>query len=133
MKNSAMSLQSALGIGKVSLVAALIVIYRLGRVAVAALGLAHWIGTGWALLVVVIITAAGWTALLQLAAVITLGLVWHWPLWAAVICAAPRLLLILPGLFTTWRATWRHPRARWSPTVSSGQGIAKQAPETVSS
>jgi hypothetical protein len=128
-----MSIKSALAIGRAFLVAALLLIYRLGRCVVAGFGVAHWIGTGWAVLVVLIVAAAGWTVLLQLAAVLALVLLWHWPPWAAILCAAPRLLLILPGLFTTWRATWRHPRARWSPTPSAGQGSVEGAPDAVSS
>jgi len=32
----------------------------------------------------------------------------------ALIVAAPRLILVLPGLISTFLASRRHPRARWS-------------------
>jgi hypothetical protein len=39
---------------------------------------------------------------------------WHWPLLVALIVAAPRLVLMLPGLMSTFLASRRHPRPRWS-------------------
>src|SRR5579864_6719278 len=103
----------ALARGYLSLM--LLALYWLARCGLAALALAQWIGAAWALAVVLIVVAARWTVLIQLAACIALVRIAHWPAWAAVIAVAPRLILVLPGLFTTWRASWRHPRARWSP------------------
>ena len=40
--------------------------------------------------------------------------VWHWPVLLALIVAAPRLVLMLPGLISTFLASRRHPRPRWS-------------------
>jgi hypothetical protein len=54
------------------------------------------------------------TWLLQLAVCVGAVAVWHWPLVAAVLFAAPRLLLVLPGIVSSYLANRRHPRARWS-------------------
>jgi hypothetical protein len=39
---------------------------------------------------------------------------WDCPLLVALIVAAPRLVLMLPGLISTFLASRRHPRPRWS-------------------
>jgi hypothetical protein len=51
---------------------------------------------------------------LQIAVLFGALTAWHWPPALAVIVAAPRLILVLPGLISTFLASRRHPRARWS-------------------
>ena len=51
---------------------------------------------------------------LQLGALVGLIWIWHVPVVLAVLIAAPRLVLVLPGLIATYLAARRHPRLRWS-------------------
>lgn len=92
-------------------------------------GLAQILGQGWAVLSVALLLACGWLLPLQIAAFFGAWAVWHWPAPAAVIVAAPRLVLVLPGLVSTLLARWRHPRPRWRSfqTVSSGAHGARPA------
>jgi hypothetical protein len=105
----------------------LLVLYRLARYALAGLALAQWIGTAWALLVMLLVAAVRWTVLIQLGACIALVRIAHWPLFAAVLAVAPRLLLVLPGLINTWLASMRHPRPRWSAADPNGPRAAIRA------
>ena len=93
----------------------LIGVYRLGRCAVALLGLAHWLGAPWAIVLVLLAVLLRWTVLLQIGAALALILWWHWPALLALIAVAPRLITVLPGLVRTWGARVRHPRPRWRP------------------
>jgi hypothetical protein len=46
----------------------------------------------------------------------------HWPYLLAAVLAAPRLLLMLPGLIAAGLAHMRHPRPRWhTPQPACGQ------------
>ena len=51
---------------------------------------------------------------LQLAVLLGLGLVWHWPWLLALLVAAPRLLTLLPGLIAWGIARRRHPPPAWA-------------------
>ncbi|HEY1726588.1 MAG TPA: hypothetical protein VGF89_14290 [Steroidobacteraceae bacterium] len=76
---------------------------------------------GWALLVGNVAAVAITAALLLLRMLLPLRIallvgavaVLHWSYLLAVVLAAPRLLLMLPGLIAALLARWRHPRARW--------------------
>jgi len=105
-----------LRIGALALLAALTLL----RLWLAVLGLALLLGPGWAILVVLglLLTGLLLTGLLwplQLAVFFGAFMVWHWPLLLAFAMAAPRLILMLPGLISTFLAAKRHPRPRWSP------------------
>lgn len=96
-----------------------LVAYRLGRCAVALLGLAVLVGNVWAAALVVLAAAGGCNWLLRAAACFALLRLWHWPWPLAVLAAAPRLALVLPGLVTPLLAHWRHPRPLWAaPSLS---------------
>jgi hypothetical protein len=78
------------------------------------LGLAQFIGPAWAIALALALLLAGWLPVLQIAVFFGALLVWHWPLLLALLLAAPRLILVLPGLVSTFLAARRHPRAPWS-------------------
>jgi|SRR5450631_1686955 hypothetical protein len=84
------------------------------RLWIGVLGLAQFIGVGWAIAVVLGLLLWGFLLPLQIAVFFGALLVWHWPLLLALVVAAPRLVLMLPGLISTFLAARRHPRPRWS-------------------
>ncbi|MGC2463531.1 MAG: hypothetical protein WA446_21545 [Steroidobacteraceae bacterium] len=88
--------------------------FGLLRVWIAVLGLAAVIGVVWAIAVAVGLLLFGFMLPLQIAVFFGAVTVWHWPVLPAVIVAAPRLILVLPGLISTFLANRRHPRPRWS-------------------
>lgn len=94
-------------------VLALLWLYRLGRCVLAGFALASLTTPAVAAILVLLCAVFELQWALRVLAAFALWRLWHWPLWAAVLAAAPRLLLMLPGLITTGLARWRHPRARW--------------------
>ncbi len=106
-----------------SLLAALLLLYPLVRCAVAAVGLMHWPGGGWGVAALLVAVCLRWTLPWQVAALLTLVRLWHWPILAALVCVAPRLVMILPGLVSSWLATLRHPRPRWDTWVGAGASV----------
>jgi hypothetical protein len=84
------------------------------RLWIAVLGLAQGIGVAWAVVLALALLFSGWLLPLQIAVFFGALMVWHWPPLLALIVAAPRLILVLPGLISTFLASKRHPRARWS-------------------
>jgi len=115
MRAAAQSGGDRLAVARTWLVLLLIAAYRLGRCAVAVVGLTHWLGLPWASALVLLAVLLRGPLLLQIGAALTLVALWHWPALLAVIAVAPRLVTILPGLIRTWGASRRHPRPRWSP------------------
>jgi hypothetical protein len=83
------------------------------RLWLAVLALAVAVGTGWALVAVLALLLAGLFWPLRLAVFFGALELWHWPLPAALVIAAPRLVLMLPGLVAAYLASKRHPRPRW--------------------
>jgi hypothetical protein len=98
---------------RIGLLAGLMAVTLL-RLWVSVLGLAQFIGLGWAIALALALLLAGWLPVLQIAVFFGALLVWHWPVLLALVLAAPRLILVLPGLISTFLAARRHPRARWS-------------------
>jgi hypothetical protein len=84
------------------------------RLWLAVLGLAQFIGVGWAIAFALGLLLWGFLLPLQIAVFFGALWVWHWPLLLASVVAAPRLVLMLPGLISTFLAARRHPRPRWS-------------------
>jgi hypothetical protein len=99
------------------------------RLWLAVLGLALIVGLGWAIAVAVSLLLLRLIWPLQIAVFCGALMVWHWPLALAVIVAAPRLILTLPGLISTFLATKRHPRPRWS--TSGPAGSARQSHQAI--
>lgn len=114
MTGNASSAPVRLAVVRTWLVLLLIGAYRLGRCAVAWIGLTHWLGAPWASALVLLVVLLRSTLLLQIGAALTLVALWHWPSLLALLAVAPRLLTVLPGLIRTWGAKVRHPRPRWS-------------------
>jgi hypothetical protein len=79
------------------------------------LGLAEFVGVDWAIALALALLLCGLLLPLRIAVVYGAVTLWHWPLVLAVILAAPRLILMLPGLISTYLAGRRHPRPRWRP------------------
>src|ERR1700676_5131145 len=92
---------------------AALVAFTLLRVWIGVLGLAQIFGLGWAIAVALSLLLLRWLLPLQVAVLFGALSVWHWPLALAVIVAAPRLVLMLPGLVSTLLASRRHPRPSW--------------------
>jgi len=68
---------------------------------------------GWAIVLSMALLLSGFMLPLRIAVLCGALAVWHWPLPLAVIVSAPRLVLMLPGLISTFLASRRHPRPRW--------------------
>jgi hypothetical protein len=98
---------------RVVLVALLAAVSAL-RLWLATLGLAQLIGVDWAIALALGLLLTGTVLPLQIAVFFGALLVWHWPALLALMVAAPRLILMLPGLISTFLAGRRHPRPRWS-------------------
>jgi disulfide bond formation protein DsbB len=96
-------------------------LYRLARCVVAGLGLAALIGPIPAAVAVLLCAALRLQWGLRILAALALWHLWHWPLWVAVPAAAPRLVLMLPGLITIGLARLRHPRPRWPAPAAAAQ------------
>jgi hypothetical protein len=88
--------------------------FALMRVWIGILALAQLVGLPWAIGLVVVLLLSGWMLPLRIAVFFGALWVWHWPALVALIVAAPRLFLMLPGLISTFLASRRHPRPRWS-------------------
>ena len=88
--------------------------YAAAWLGAAVVALAVPLGIPGALLIAAILLVSRTFRALQLAALIGAAWIWHWPVVLALLFAAPRLLLILPGLISTFLANRRHPRLRWS-------------------
>jgi hypothetical protein len=91
------------------------------RLWVGVLGLAQFTGLAWAIALALALLLCGWLPVLQIAVFFGSLMVWHWPVLLALLLAAPRLLLVLPGLISTFLAGRRHPRARWSSYKPAGK------------
>jgi hypothetical protein len=86
--------------------------FSLLRIWIGVLGLAELIGIDWAIVLALALLLLRLKLPLQIAVFFGALAVWHWPV-VAVILAAPRLILVLPGLISTLLASTRHPRPRW--------------------
>jgi hypothetical protein len=88
--------------------------FMLMRIWIGVLGLAQLVGPAWAIVLALLLLLSGFMLPLRIAIFFGALAVWHWPLLPALIVAAPRLVLMLPGLISTFLAGRRHPRPRWS-------------------
>lgn len=88
--------------------------FNLLRLWIGVLALAQGIGPVWGTAVLLGLLLSGWLLPLQIAVFLGALILWRWPLPLALMLAAPRLLLMLPGLVSTFLASRRHPRPRWS-------------------
>jgi hypothetical protein len=88
--------------------------FVLMRILIAVLGVAQLVGPAWAIVLVAALLLCGFMLPLRIAVFFGALAVWHWPVLLALVVAVPRLVLMLPGLISTFLASRRHPRARWS-------------------
>jgi hypothetical protein len=88
--------------------------FALLRIWIGVLGVAQLVGPAWAIALLAALLLCGFMLPLRIAVFFGALVVWHWPVLLALIVAAPRLVLMLPGLISTFLASRRHPRARWS-------------------
>ena len=86
---------------------------RLLRVALGIYALWVLLGPLWALAAVLLVLAARSSLPWRAGVLLGAGLLWHWPWLAALALAAPRALLVLPGLIASVLARLRHPPPRW--------------------
>ena len=88
--------------------------FMLMRAWLGVLALAQLVGLGWAIVLAVALLVSGFMLPLRMAVFFGALALWDCPLLVALIVAAPRLVLMLPGLISTFLASRRHPRPRWS-------------------
>lgn len=100
-------------------------LYRLARCVIAGFALASLIAPLLSAILVLLCAVLELQWVLRILAAFALWRLAHWPLWAAVLAAAPRLLLVLPGLITMWLARLRHPRPRWPAPAAPHVPIAR--------
>jgi hypothetical protein len=93
-------------------VAALIAI-RVTRVVIGTIGLQHELGIACAIIGAAAVLLFGFTWFIRIGAFMALVSLWRWPWFAALLFAAPRVVLMIPGLVSTVVAKWRHPRPLW--------------------
>ena len=99
-------------------VAALIAI-RVTRVVIGTIGLQHELGIACAIIGLAAVLLFGFTWFIRVGAFMALVSLWRWPWFAALLFAAPRVVLMIPGLLSTAVAKWRHPRPLWRGVPSS--------------
>ena len=102
-------MKSLIAMAALSALAAL----RVARLIVGSIGLQHELGVFWAVIGAASLVLFRFTPPIRLGAFLALVSLWRWPWFAALIFAAPRLLLLLPGLWSTGMARLRHPRPLW--------------------
>jgi hypothetical protein len=81
--------------------------FRVARLVIGTIGLQHELGIAWAVILF------RFTPLIRVGAFLAAVSLWRWPWFAALIFAAPRIALVLPGLVASGLAQWRHPRPVW--------------------
>jgi hypothetical protein len=77
-------------------------------------GLTAGVGIVWALGIAAALLWLRLFRLLQLGVFVGAVAIWHLPILIALVLAVPRAFLMLPGLLSTYLASRRHPRPRWS-------------------
>jgi hypothetical protein len=87
--------------------------FRLGCFVLGTVGLWHILGPAWALLGVASVLLLRFTLPIRIGVFLAAFYLWSLPWYVALILAAPRLLLMLPGLISTGLARMRHPRPVW--------------------
>lgn len=91
-----------------------LVMLRLAQALAALLGMIQLIGLWPGLALLIALLAVNARLLLRMATAYGAYAVWHFPWYAALLFAAPRLLLKLPGVVAQMLARHRHPPPCWS-------------------
>jgi hypothetical protein len=92
---------------------------RMARLVIGIIGLHHEFGMACAILGAACLLLFRFSWFIRLGAFLALVGLWRWPWFAALTFAAPRVLLMIPGLLSTAVAKWRHPRPLWRGVPSS--------------
>lgn len=87
--------------------------FRVARLVIGTIGLQHELGIAWAVIGAASLILLRSTPLIRVGALLAAVSLWRWPWFAALIFAAPRIALVLPGLVASGLAQWRHPRPVW--------------------
>jgi len=93
-------------------VAALIAI-RVARLVIGTIGLHYELGIACAIIGAASLLLFRFTWFIRIGAFMALISLWRWPWFAALVFAAPRLVLMIPGVVSTALAKRRHPRPLW--------------------
>jgi hypothetical protein len=86
---------------------------RLARLVIGIIGLHHEFGIACAILGAACLLLFRFTWFIRLGAFLALVGLWRWPWFVALMFAAPRVVLMIPGLLSTAVAKRRHPRPLW--------------------
>jgi len=92
------------------------------------MGLAQLLGVAGAVLGVLLWPLLGLRLPLQIGMFVGALSLWHWPWFAALLFAAPRELLMVPGLAARLIARLRHPPPSWQGTASAAAHRAAARP-----
>jgi hypothetical protein len=95
------------------LAVAALVAFRLARVVIGVIGLQYELGTVCAIIGAASLLLFRFSWFIRAGAFMALVSIWRWPWFAALLVAAPRAVLMIPGLYSTLVARWRHPRPLW--------------------
>jgi hypothetical protein len=88
-------------------------VFRLGRVVLGAIGLWQLLGPVWAIAGLAALILLRLTIPIRIGVVLAAVYLWHLSWIAALLLAAPRIPLMLPGLISMALARVRHPRPVW--------------------
>lgn len=88
-------------------------VFRLGRIVLGAIGLWQLLGPVWAIPALASLLLWRFTIPLRVGVVLAAVHLWSLPWIVALLLAAPRIPLMLPGLIATALARLRHPRPVW--------------------
>ena len=92
-----------------------VAVFRIARAVLGVAGLWVDLGPVWAVAGAVALLLFRSSLALRAGAVLGAVTLLGWPWIAALVLAAPRAFLVLPGLLSTGLARWRHPRPVWRP------------------
>ena len=101
----------------------------LTRLVLGCMGLAQLLGVGGAVLGLLLWPLLGWRLPLQIGAFWGALTLWHWPWFPALMVAAPRELLMVPGLVARLIARLRHPPPKWHGVASATAQVSATSPQ----
>jgi hypothetical protein len=99
--------------------------FAIAQLVLGCMGLAQLAGWGGAALGVLLWALLGWRLPLQIGAFAGAMSLWHWPWLPALLFAAPREVLMVPGLLARLIARLRHPPPSWRGVVAGSSGTAQ--------
>jgi hypothetical protein len=92
---------------------AALAVFRLGRVVLGTIGLWQLLGPAWAVTGLAALILLRLTILVRIGVLLAAAYLWALPWVVALLLAAPRIPLMLPGLISTALGRLRHPRPVW--------------------